>query len=87
MRTPYVHRAFGVKRNAYSSTFNELKIYNLEDDSEAILRHWRTALRTSRHAAKSPSGSSFYVVQGAFTMGFRHHIWALDSQFTEALYF
>ena len=73
MRTPYAHRAFGVESNAYSSAFNELEIYNLEDDSEAILRHWRTALRTLRHAAKSPSESIFYVVQGAFTMGFRHY--------------
>ena len=73
MRTPYAHRAFGVKRNAYSSAFNELEINDLEDDSEAILRHWRTALPTSRHAAKSQSRSNFYVVQGAFTVGFRHH--------------
>ena len=53
IRTPCAHRAFGVAGNAYSSAFNEFKDYNLEDDSEAILRHWRTALRTSRHAAKS----------------------------------
>ena len=70
MRTPYAHRAFGVARNAYSSALNELKKnYNHEDDSEAILRHWRTALRTSPHAAKLQSRSNPYVVQVAFTIG------------------
>ena len=40
MRTLYAHRAFGVTRNAYSSDIDKLKKkHNLEDDSEAILRH------------------------------------------------
>ena len=76
MRTPYAHRAFGVTRNAYRIAFNDLKNYNLEDDSEAILQHWRTALRRSRHAAKvaNSSRSNSYVVQGASTVEFRYHI-------------
>ena len=54
MRTPYAHRAFGVTCNAYSSDINKLKKkYYSEDDSEAILRHWRTALRTPPRAVKS----------------------------------
>ncbi len=73
MRTLYAHRAFSVTLNAYSGAFNELKIIISKMTARLF---FDIGAQPYEHRGTRPSRnlrSNSYFVQGAFTMGFRHH--------------